>query len=325
MPAIRRAGILFALVVLVGILAACTATDPRLEDEFDFESSPSIATRHDSAMILSGADATLAADESVDLLIIYNGTAQIQGDASVIWVLNGTANLVGGNAGSVVAIQSEVTLDSASTVSGDIRTFESEVTGTTATTVVGGIRDFGLDMLVMGWREWMPALFLIYVAFAVSAVMAGLVLAGLAGRQVRAAGALITKEPVMVVVAGVVGLMAIMTAGILATISVVGIPFALGLFALVLPGLFLVGYLVSGIWLGERILTQSPISPERPYRAALVGLTIVGVVSLIPMVGGLIAFVGFGAVMVLSWRVVRGEPGAVPYTSSVGRVAEVPG
>src|SRR5262245_4159172 len=238
MTAIRRVGLLTALVVLVGILAACTATDPRLEDEI--AEATSNAPRAEAIVIASGSDVTIGADQSVDLLIVSSGTARIEGDATAVWIMNGTADFVGGHADGVVAMQSQVSLDPSSVVSGDIRTFESDVNGASATTVTGSVRDFGVDML-LGWRDWVPALMLIYIAFVVSALMAGVVLAGLAGRQVRAAGTLISKEPIMVVVAGFVGLLAIVTVGILAAVTVVGIPFAIGLLALVLPALFVVG------------------------------------------------------------------------------------
>ena len=118
-------------------------------------------------------------------------------------------------------------------------------------------------------------------------------------------------------------LIALVTAGTLAIVTVVGIPFAIGLLGLVLPGLFVIGYIVTGIWIGERFLGQSsPVASERPYRAAVIGVTLVGLVGWVPMVGGLISFVGFGAVMLLSWRVLRGAPGAAPYAAGVGPVAE---
>ena len=311
---------------LVGILAACTATDPRLEDEITTQVEAAVQgaapARSERLVIASGADVTLPADESVDLFVIYNGTARIEGHASSIVVVNGTANLVGARADRVYAFQGQVNVDPDSNVAGDIRTVESGVTGATAATVTGGVRDFGLDML-LGWGNLMGALALFYIAFAISALMAGVVLAGLAGRQVRAAGALIVKEPVMVLVAAILGLVALVTVGVLAAVTVVGIPFAIGLLGLVLPGLFVVGYIVTGIWFGELILAQSsPVVRERPYLAAVIGLTIVGLVGWVPFIGGLISFVGFGAVMLLSWRVLRGARGAAPYAASVGPVAE---
>jgi hypothetical protein len=312
-----------ALIVLVAILAACTPTDPRLEDEPESPASAQgiAPVQGERLVILSGADATLPADETADLVIVFNSTARIEGQASAIVVVNGAADLVGARADRIVAIQSDVAIDPASKVSGDIRTFESSVTGGTAATVPGGIREFGLDML-LDWRLG-AALILFYIAFAVSALMAGVVLAGLAGRQVRAAGALITKEPAMVVGAAFVGLIALLAAGILTMVTVVGIPFAIGVLGLVLPGLFVIGYIVTGIWFGELILGQSsPVVRERPYLAAVIGLSIVGLVGWFPMVGGLISFVGFGAVMLLSWRVLRGAPGATPYPVGIGPVAE---
>ena len=313
---------LISLVFVV--LAACTATDPRLEDEPTIPgelAELAVPARAEPFLIVSGADVTLAADESVDLLIVYNGTARIEGHASSVVVVNGTANLVGGSAGNVIAIQSQVSVDPSSIVAGDIRTIESGVTAQSATTVTGAVRAIGLDMFV-GWPN-LSAFALIYVAFAVSAIMAGVVLAGLAGRQVRAAGALVVKEPVMVLAAGVLGLAALLTVGILAVVTIVGIPFAIGLLGIALPVLFVIGYIVIGIWLGELILARfSPAARQRPYLAAIVGLTVIGLVSFLPPIGGLISFIGFGAVMLLSWRVLRGSPGAVPAISGAAPVAQ---
>ena len=322
-------------ILLVGVLAACTATDPRLEDEplspgpvqTSVNGNPVAPATAPSALgervvILSGANVTLPADQSVELLLIYNSTARVEGHASTVMVVNGAANFVGARANDVIAIQSQVALDDASRVSGDIRGIDSSVSGATAATVSGRVRDFGPDML-FGWRGLGTALLLAYIAFAVSALIAGVILAGLAGRQLRAASALIVNEPLMVVGAGIVGLIALMTAGIIAIVTIVGIPFGIGLLALVMPGLFVIGYIVVGVGIGDWILGRtSPVVRERPYLAAVVGLTIVGLVSFLPPVSGLISFIGFGSVMLLSWRVLRGIPGTVPAATGIGRIAE---
>lgn len=285
-----------------------------------FAADPSDRSEH--VVITSGADITLPADQTVELFIVYNGTARIEGHASTIVVVNGAANLVGGSADGVVAIESQVTLDDGSHVAGDIRAIDSTVDGATATTVAGTVRDVGPDMF-LGWANLGFAMLLVYVAFAVSALVAGVVLAGLAGRQLRAAGALITEEPGMVVAAAFVGLIGLLMAGILAIVTVVGIPFGIGLLALVLPALFIVGYIVAGIWIGEWVLGRSsPVAHERPYRAAVVGLALVGLVGVIPPVSGLISFVGFGAVVLLAWRVFRGAPGRASSQSGVRPAAE---
>ena len=281
--------------------------------------------RNEHVVITSGADITLPADQSVGLFIVYNGTARIEGHAHTIMVVNGVANLVGGSADDVIAVQSQVTLDDRRWSSGDIRAIDSTVDGATAATVTGAVRDFGPDMF-LGWRSLGFAVLLIYVAFAVSALVAGVVLAGLAGRQVRAAGALIADEPAMVVGAAFVGLIGLLMAGVFAIVTVVGIPFGVGLLALVLPALFIVGYIVAGIWIGEWVLRRSSsVVPERPYRAAIVGLALVGLIGVIPPVGGLVSFVGFGAVVLFAWRVFRGAPGRASSQSSVTPAAEAAG
>jgi len=313
---IRALPIAGALIALAALFGACTATDPRLEDEIQTPTTAPTSTG-ERVILTSGANVTLPADQSVDLYIVYNGHARIEGHAGTIAVVNGTADLVGSQAGSVVAIQSQVQMDDATRVSGDVRTYDSTIIGADGTTVSGRIRDLGPD-IVFGWANFWAALLLVYVAFAVSALVAGVILAGLAGRQLRAATALIRDEPLMVVGAGFVGFVALITVAVLAIVTVVGIPFGLGLLALVLPGLFLVGYIVSGIWVGEWILgrTGAPAS-ERPFKAAIIGLVIVGLVGFIPMVGGVIAFIGFGAVMLLAWRVLRQAPATA--SGGVGR------
>ncbi|MFL5641976.1 MAG: hypothetical protein ACJ771_06515 [Chloroflexota bacterium] len=283
------------------------------------------SSRGEQVVITSGADITLPADQTVDLFIVYDGTARIEGHASTIMVVNGAANVVGGSADGVIAIESQVTLDDGARISGDIRAIDSTVDGADATTVGGAVRAFGPEMF-FGWPDLGFALLLMYVAFAVSAVVAGVVLAGLAARQVRAAGALITTEPGMVIGAAFVGLIGLLIAGILAMVTVVGIPFGIGLLAVGLPALFFVGYLVAGIWIGEWVLRRNATAVhERPYRAAVVGLAFVGLVGIIPPVGGLVSFVGFGAVVLLAWRVLRGAPGRAASESGLRTAAEPAG
>jgi hypothetical protein len=296
------AAMFLALLVVVPI---ATAAEPTRSSE--------------RVIVASGADITLPADQSVDLFIVYDGHARIEGHAGTIFVVSGTAELIGAATRSVVAIQSDVQIDEATRVSGDIRAYESTVAGANATTVTGRMRDLGPDILFT-WSNIGAALLLVYLAFAVSALIAGVILAALAGRQLRAATALIRDEPLMVVGAGFVGLIALVTAAVLAVVTVVGIPFGLGLLVLALPALFVVGYIVSGIWIGEWILGRtSTTASERPIKAAVIGLVIVGLVSFIPPIGGVISFIGFGAVMLLAWRVLRQAPSDA--RTRVGRTA----
>ena len=145
----RLIGIASALfVALLFIVPVTLAADP--------------STHGERVVITSGADITLPADQTVELFIVYNGTARIEGHASTIVVVNGFANLVGARADRVIAIQSQVVLDHASLISGDIHAIDSRIAGATAVTVTGAVRDLGPEMF-LGWRDLGTALLLIYV------------------------------------------------------------------------------------------------------------------------------------------------------------------
>jgi hypothetical protein len=120
---------------------------------------------------------------------------------------------------------------------------------------------------------------------------------------------LISREPVTTLLAGLAGLFGIIIVGTVAIVTIVGIPLGLAILLGVLPLMLMVGYLVAAIWIGEWILRQSSQgrAPGRPYLAAIVGTLVMGVVSIIPVVGGLVSFMGFGAVVLLMWRTFRGE------------------
>ena len=144
-------------ILLVGVLAACTATDPRLEDE-PLSGPPRHrstapprppSARGERVVILSGANVTLPADQSVELLLIYNSTARVEGHASTVMVVNGGANFVGARATDVIAIQSEVALDETSRARAISAGSIQRQRGDDAT-VSGRVRDFGPDMLFGG-------------------------------------------------------------------------------------------------------------------------------------------------------------------------------
>ena len=89
-----------------------------------------------------------------------------------------------------------------------------------------------------------------------------------------------------------------------------------------MPGLFVAGYIVVGrVDRRPDLARTSPgVIRERPYLAALIGLTIVGIVGIIPFFSGLLSLLGFGAVMLLMWRVFRGDRGSVAAGGEVRRV-----
>jgi hypothetical protein len=264
----------------------------------------------------SGGDITLAAGEHPDLLVVAGGTATIEGDARAVVVLNGTANFIGSRTEDVFVVAGHVSLDGGSVVAGNIRTVNSTVDQAPGAIVEGRINE-GLDIAAGIWLIG-PALFIAYVGLVIAAMAAAVALAALAPRQVRAAESLITEQPVMTFLAGFGGLFAIIFAAVVATVTIVGIPLGLGILIGFLPVIAFVGYLVTGIWIGEAIVgrTSSGVLRERPYLAAIVGTAVLGVIGLIPFAGSLVSLVGVGAVLMLMGRAVRRPAGVQPSAGS---------
>jgi len=149
----------------------------------------------------------------------------------------------------------------------------------------------------------------LFVGFLLAAMFVTLALAAVASRQVREAGSAIRREPIAVIVAAFLGLIGVITVGVLAIVTIVGTPTGLAILAFGLPALFIGGYAVVAIWLGELVLARATpgVDRPRPYLAAIVGVAILGVLSIIPVIGGLLVFAGFGALVLFLWRIARGS------------------
>jgi hypothetical protein len=162
-----------------------------------------------------------------------------------------------------------------------------------------------------------PALLLMWIGFGLATIAAGLLLAGLAARQVRAAEGIISQEPVLALAAGIVGVFVFPILAILLIASLIGAPLGVGILLWILPLVAFVGYLVAGIWLGEWILrrTSSESIRERPYLAAFIGVLILqalGVVPVLSIVTMIASLFGFGALLVLSFRTLRSHTASQP-------------
>ncbi len=254
-----------------------------------------------------GGPITVPAGTEVDRLIVVSGTATIQGTVHSVWLVNGTANFVGSTSNDVVAIASDVSLDGTSTVTGQIWTIESTVAAAPGSTIKGGIRQ-GADFAT-GWLWIGPALFIVYLGFVLAALAGALAFIAFLPRQARAAEAVVRTDPVISFLVGLLALIVLITAGSIAVVTIVGIPLGLAVLLGVVPAMLVVGYAVTGIWVGNWILRRSgrEQTGERPYAAAVLGILVVALVSIIPSVGGLIALVGFGAISRLMWNNFRGK------------------
>lgn len=274
-------------------------------------------------LISTQGDISVAAGERVDAVVVVGAAARIEGEVNALFVVDGSAELkTGATVGSIVAVYSPIELRAGSKVLGDVRTLDSLVHKNGDAAVGGEVRDMWADVATLGWVV-APMILLFYLGFALAGVVGGLVLAGLASKQVRAAGALIGHEAVSVLVAGVVGIVLPIVVIVALFASIVGIPLAIALLVAVWPAVAILGYLVAGIWLGDLIVTRATpdVRRERPYLAATVGIVLLHVLGLWPPITMVFSFLGYGAVLLFAWRVFRGQGVALPSAPRLTPVA----
>ena len=294
----RRILIFVASIVLaLGVAAPVLAADPQPNGS--------------SVLMAFNGDVTVQPNETVDVVMVTDGTATIAGHVETVVVIGGTARLTGATVDTVGAIGGTVSIDATSTVTGDVRTLGSTVTADPAAQIGGQMTSLETDLAAAA-AVLAPLALLFMLGMVLVTVVAGMALAALAARQVRSAERLISHEPGRVLLFGLAGLVLVPIVAILAMITVLGAPLGFALMFMVWPAAAFAGYLVAGIWVGEWLLYRDdrPV-PERPYLAAIVGLLILQVVSVVPFVGAIASLFGFGAVLLLAWRIFR-ETAAAP-------------
>ena len=260
-------------------------------------------------LISTGGDITVPAGEQADAVIVVDGIATIEGEVNTVVVVDGTAVLTGARSETVVAVRSPVTLNAGTIVLGDVMTVDSLVTKFGDAAVRGTVRDVGLDLVGVGFFL-APLLFLFFIGFALAAIVAGLLVAGLAARQVRAAEELISRHPLQTLGVGIIGIFVPILLVVPLFVSVVGAPLAIAVLFGLWPAVAFLGYLVAGIWIGDWILRRASATPrERPYLAAVVGLVVLQLAAVLPILSAIASLFGYGAVLLLGWRTLRGDGG----------------
>lgn len=285
--------VLVAALALLLVVPVATAAEPSIPDT-------------GRVLVSTGGDVVLPAGERADVVVVVGGTATLSGDVDTVVAVDGRAVLSGATVETIVAVRSPVDIGAGSTVKGDVVRVDSVVTRSGDAVVGASVRGLAVDLA--GIRFFLgPLVGLIFFGFALAAIAAGLLLAGLAGRQVRAAGELISQRPWQTLAVGVVGLFLPAIVATALFVTVVGAPLAIGLLFGLWPAVGFLGYLVTGIWMGDLLLARSgDRARERPYLAAVVGLVVLQVLAFVPVVPFVASLFGYGAVLLLAWRTLAG-------------------
>lgn len=289
------AALLFALLVLV---PAARAAEPM---------------PHTGRVLISTqGDVTIPAGDQADVVVVVQGNVDVQGDVNTLVVIEGTATLTGAELETVVAIRAQVEVADGTVIHDQLQRLDSTIHQTGNVQIEGGITDLA-NWFLQASAVLAPALILLWLGFGLATIIAALALAALASRQVREASRLISAEPVATGLAGFFGVIVLPICAVLLMVTIVGAPLGFGVLFQVLPLVAYAGYLVAAIWVGEWILRRTTAAKERerPYLASVVGVVVLGLLGLVPVLGlavTLASLLGFGAILRMAWRTLRGAP-----------------
>jgi hypothetical protein len=278
-------------------------------------------------LISTQGDVSVPAGDQADFVLVVQGNADIRGEVNTIVVIDGTANLVGARSESVVAIRSELEVGPGTVVSQEVLRLDSTVHQTGDAEITGGIKDLAASFVEVG-AVLAPAMFLLWIGFGLATIVAALVVAGIAGRQLRKAERLLAAQPLQTLLVGLVSVIGLPIVAIFLIATIIGAPLGIGILIGTLPLVAFIGYLVAATWIGEWIVrnTVSGTPPERPFLAAVAGVLVLEAIGLIPILTIVVAIaslLGFGAVIRLAFRALRGT--SVPYADAPRAVAAATG
>lgn len=252
-----------------------------------------------------GGDLVIPAGEQADAVIVVHGHLDILGRVNTVIVIDGSAAVTGTTIESLIVVRGSATVTNTHVLS-DIRTLDGQV-AQSGVTLDGSVRGLEPDLVALGWAFGLGAL-LIWIGIGLATLAAGLLVAGLAGRQIRSTAAIIRREPLQAIGGGILGLIVPPLLTILLIVTVIGIPLGISVLLFVWPAMAFVGYIVAAVWVGEWALelTGGRVERERPYLATVIGIVLLFVFGIVPLLTAILSFLGFGAVVVAGWRTVRG-------------------
>ncbi|HSL93295.1 MAG TPA: hypothetical protein VK905_01680 [Bacillota bacterium] len=235
----------------------------------------------DDNIVTIGKDVTLDANSLItNNVVVFGGNATIRGQVQE----------------NVVVIFGNIYLESGSVVRGDAVAVLGAVVRQGDAQVYG--ESVSVDMASLNLRDWRfsgmrwpmhsawrgPAS--IWRVFWV--VMLGLVVMWAAPRVVSGVSVAVTADPVKSVLYGLLSYLALVPLTIIMLISLLGIPLIPLFWSAVAVGR-LVGQVALGLIAGRYILRQTETGGQSPTVAAVIGLLVLGVITLIPVLGSFAA------------------------------------
>lgn len=241
----------------------------------------------------------VAEGEVVGDVVVFNGPVLIDGTVEgKVVVFNGRLIISGTVDGDVFHVRGGLRIEAGARVTGDVVSRRTPAVSPDAV-VEGERRRFGPDAFT--GLNLFAARLALWLAATVSTLVLGLLLLLLGPRAAEAVAAVGRARVGASIGWGVLLFFGLPVLAVVAMVTLVGIPFGVGL----LLALFLVyslGYVAGAIVLGRSLVRP----PRSGTVAFLAGWGILRILALVPVLGGILWFVsalyGLGVLVVTVWR-----------------------
>jgi hypothetical protein len=257
--------------------------------------SPAQTSDHEEdAIVAISGDVDVARGETVDGVFVVSGDVRIAGevDGDVV-LISGDAVVNGRIDGDLITIGGQARLLPRAFVSGDVRYGDERPVVAGSAIVRGDVtQKNGLDSLDL--FPFLGALIFLLGTF-VSTALLGLLLLLIAPRAADAIEARSHERIGPLIAIGIAITIALPVAAVIAAATIVGLPLAFVILLALLP-LAAIAYCASAWVLGRRMVKE----PHSRYLAFLAGVAVLGLISLVPVLGWIVgiaaAVFGFGLV-----------------------------
>jgi hypothetical protein len=244
-------------------------------------------------------------------VIVIDGPVRIAGHATGdVVAISGPVHVSGRVDGDLAAVSDRATLAPTARVGGDVRYGDERPVVASGARVGGSVSKENWSDTVSGWG-WVSWLGL-WLAVSVSTLIVAALMLALAPRALVAAERAARERLGAAIGWGIALAIGLPVIAVIALLTLVGIPFGIGLLLALLP-LLAVAY-ATGAWIVGRRVVRDRASA---WVALLAGWAILRVLALIPVLGAIVGIaatvVGLGALAVALWRARgRGTPRTAP-------------
>jgi hypothetical protein len=280
--------------------------------------APASAIAATDHVVITGG-AVVAPGQTAGDVVVVDGPVTIAGRATGDVVsIAGPVRVTGRVDGDLIVVADRATLGPRARVGGDLRYGDEPPVLARGARVDGSIAKEDWSGAASGWG-WVGDLAW-WLAVSISTLIIGALLVWLAPGALRAADRAIRERLGASIGAGVAIAIGAPLLAVLALVTLVGIPFGVGLLLSAIP-ILAVAYVTAAWVVGRRLLRERTASP---WGALLAGWGLLRVLALIPLLGGLVGLVatvvGLGALAVALWRA-RTPAAPAAQTPAPGRPA----